>query len=58
MRARLADGQLGHVFQVGTRRTGPFPARITDIGVVQDLSTHDLDLTSWVTGQRYTEMTC
>jgi predicted dehydrogenase len=56
MRARLADGQLGHVFQVGTRRTGPFPARITDVGVVQDLATHDLDLTSWVTGQRYTEI--
>jgi UDP-N-acetylglucosamine 3-dehydrogenase len=56
MRNRLADGQLGHVFQVVTRRTGPFPARITDVGVVQDLATHDLDLTAWVTGQHYTEI--
>jgi UDP-N-acetylglucosamine 3-dehydrogenase len=56
MRTRLADGQLGEVFQVVTRRTGPFPARITDVGVVQDLATHDLDLTAWVTGQRYFEI--
>jgi UDP-N-acetylglucosamine 3-dehydrogenase len=56
MRDRLAGGQLGQVFQVATRRTGPFPARITDVGVVQDLATHDLDLTAWVTGQRYTEI--
>jgi UDP-N-acetylglucosamine 3-dehydrogenase len=53
MRDRLAAGQLGQVFQVATRRTGPFPARITDVGVVHDLATHDLDLTAWVTGQRY-----
>ncbi|HTU74590.1 MAG TPA: Gfo/Idh/MocA family oxidoreductase [Trebonia sp.] len=56
MRARLADGQLGEVFQLVTRRIGPFPARITDVGVVQDLATHDLDLTAWVTGQCYVEI--
>ena len=56
MRTRLGDGQLGGIFQIGTRRTGPFPARITDVGVVQDLATHDLDLSSWVTGQHYTEI--
>ena len=56
MRDRLADSQLGQVFQIVTRRTGPFPARITDVGVVQDLATHDLDLTAWVTGQNYTEI--
>jgi predicted dehydrogenase len=53
IRDRLAAGHLGQVFQVATRRTGPFPARITDVGVVHDLATHDLDLTAWVTGQRY-----
>lgn len=56
MRDRLADGQLGQIFQISSRRTGPFPARITDVGVVQDLATHDLDLTGWVTGQHYTEI--
>ncbi|MGI5201610.1 Gfo/Idh/MocA family protein [Spirillospora sp. CA-108201] len=53
LRTRLENGALGDVFQIGTRRTGPFPSRITDVGVVQDLATHDLDLTTWVTGQRY-----
>jgi UDP-N-acetylglucosamine 3-dehydrogenase len=46
-------GQLGSLYQVATRRQGPFPARIADVGVVKDLATHDIDLTAWITGQRY-----
>jgi UDP-N-acetylglucosamine 3-dehydrogenase len=38
---------------VATRRQGPFPNRIADVGVVKDLATHDLDLTGWVTGTKY-----
>lgn len=53
LRARLEAGELGEVFQVVTRRQGPFPHRIADVGVVMDLATHDIDLTSWVTGQEY-----
>jgi predicted dehydrogenase len=53
LRTRLEDGALGDVFQVVTRRQGPFPHRIADVGVVKDLATHDIDLTSWVTGQEY-----
>ena len=49
LRARLAEGELGDVYQVVTRRQGPFPARIADVGVVKDLATHDIDLTAWVT---------
>ena len=52
-RARLESGNLGEVFQVSTRRTGPFPARIADVGVVKDLGTHDIDLTAWVTQQPF-----
>jgi predicted dehydrogenase len=48
LRARLEDGQLGDIFQIATRRQGPFPARIKDVGVVLDLATHDIDLTAWV----------
>jgi predicted dehydrogenase len=51
LRTRLEAGELGEVFQVVTRRQGPFPHRIADVGVVKDLATHDIDLTSWVTGQ-------
>ena len=53
MRTRLEAGELGEVFQVATRRQGPFPHRIADVGVVKDLATHDLDLTGWVTGAHY-----
>lgn len=52
-RKRLANGDLGDVYQVVTRRQGPFPARIADVGVVKDLGTHDIDLTAWVTQQTY-----
>ena len=53
MRRRLAEGELGNLYQVVTRRQGPFPARIMDAGVILDLATHDIDLTAWVTGAAY-----
>ena len=52
--ARKRLDQLGTLYQVVTRRQGPFPARIADVGVVKDLATHDIDLTAWVTGQKFT----
>lgn len=53
LRTRLEAGELGDVYQVTTRRQGPFPNRIADVGVVKDLATHDLDLTAWVTQLDY-----
>lgn len=47
-RRRLESGELGTVYQIITRRQGPFPGRIADVGVVKDLATHDIDLTAWV----------
>ncbi len=55
-RARIEAGELGDVYQVTTRRQGPFPARIADVGVIKDLGTHDIDLTAWVTQQEYTSV--
>jgi UDP-N-acetylglucosamine 3-dehydrogenase len=52
-RRRLEADDLGEVFQVATRRQGPFPARISDVGVIKDLATHDIDLTAWITQQPY-----
>lgn len=48
LRRRLEAGELGEIFQISTRRQGPFPARIRDVGVTKDLATHDIDLTAWV----------
>lgn len=53
LRERLDRGDLGEVYQVITRRQGPFPARISDVGVVKDLATHDIDLTAWVADAPY-----
>ena len=53
LRARLSAGLLGEVHQVSTRRQGPFPGRVADVGVVKDLATHDVDLTAWITGSPY-----
>ena len=53
MRQRIEDGLLGNVIQISTRRQGPFPARITDVGVTKDLATHDLDITMWVLNDDY-----
>lgn len=53
LRSRLDQGELGEIFQVATRRQGPFPNRIADVGVVKDLATHDVDLTAWVTGSPF-----
>lgn len=53
LRIRIANGDLGEVFQIATRRQGPFPARIADVGVVKDLGTHDIDLTAWLAQSNY-----
>ena len=53
IRRRISIGELGEVFQITTRRQGPFPARIADVGVVKDLATHDIDLTAWVAQSTY-----
>jgi predicted dehydrogenase len=48
LRRRLENGELGAIFQISTRRQGPFPVRIRDVGVAKDLATHDLDLAAWI----------
>jgi predicted dehydrogenase len=53
LRERMASGELGEVYQIATRRQGPFPARIADVGVVKDLATHDIDLTAWLAKSDY-----
>lgn len=52
-RRRLEDGLIGDIYQIATRRQGPFPGRIADVGVIKDLASHDIDLTAWVSQQDY-----
>jgi predicted dehydrogenase len=43
---------LSTVYAITSRRAGPFPARIRDVGVTIDLATHDVDICSWIAGER------
>ncbi|HEV8698057.1 MAG TPA: Gfo/Idh/MocA family oxidoreductase [Candidatus Limnocylindrales bacterium] len=50
---RLLDtGWLSTVYAITSRRAGPFPARIRDVGVTMDLATHDVDILSFVAAER------
>jgi predicted dehydrogenase len=48
----LKDGWLSSIYSIASRRAGPFPARIRDVGVTIDLATHDADILSWIAGER------
>jgi predicted dehydrogenase len=56
LKRKIELGLVGDVIQVSTRRTGPFPGRISDVGVVKDLASHDIDLTRWITGSEYDQV--
>jgi predicted dehydrogenase len=44
LKKRLEAGELGRVFLARAERVGPFLRRTRDVGVVQDLATHDIDI--------------
>ncbi len=50
LKQKLANGDLGRIFQIFCRRAGPFPARIRDVGVVVDLAPHDVDVMRFLIG--------
>lgn len=56
MKRRLDEGQLGRVISIATERVGPFPSRISDVGVVKDLATHDIDIVTWIGGSPFAEV--
>lgn len=46
LKKRLSE--LGEIYKIAVDRVGPFPSRITDVGVVIDLSVHDIDVISYL----------
>jgi UDP-N-acetylglucosamine 3-dehydrogenase len=51
LKKHIAAGDLGRVLQLDARRQGPYPTRISDVGVVIDLAVHDIDIMRFVSGQ-------
>jgi UDP-N-acetylglucosamine 3-dehydrogenase len=56
LKQRLDEGQLGRVFRLHARRMSPFPARISDVGVVIDLATHEIDIARYLLGTEPTRI--
>lgn len=48
----LKSGMISEVYSATSTRAGPFPERIRDVGVTIDLATHDVDILSWIIGER------
>ena len=44
LKKRIEQGDAGRLVQIQARRVGPFFPRERDVGVVQDLATHDIDV--------------
>jgi UDP-N-acetylglucosamine 3-dehydrogenase len=57
MKRRLGEGELGRVISISTERVGPFPNRVSDVGVVKDLATHDIDIVTWIGGAPFADIT-
>lgn len=51
MKRRLDARCLGKIFSISTKRSGPFPLRVYETGVVRDLATHDIDIVHWLIGR-------
>lgn len=48
----LALGTMGKIKKISTLRVSPYPVRIADAGIILDVSCHDIDLISYLTGSK------
>ncbi|MCX6386226.1 MAG: Gfo/Idh/MocA family oxidoreductase [Solirubrobacterales bacterium] len=51
LKAKIDEGVIGKIIQMQARRLSPFPNRQGSQGVALDLSTHDIDVMRYITGQ-------
>ena len=52
LKKRLDKNDLGEIYKIDVQRIGPFPTRIADVGVIIDLSVHDIDIIYYLTGSK------
>ncbi|MDV3104097.1 UDP-N-acetylglucosamine 3-dehydrogenase [Thermococcus waiotapuensis] len=52
LRELIDRGELGKVVTISAKRVGPMAERIRDVGIIIDLGVHDIDVISYLFGQR------
>ena len=50
------DGILGKLVFISARRVGPFVPRISDVGIIVDVATHDIDIIRYLIGSECTSV--
>ncbi|MBU1023569.1 Gfo/Idh/MocA family oxidoreductase [bacterium] len=53
----LALETMGKIVNISTLRVAPYPQRIQDAGIILDVSCHDIDLISYLTGKKAKSVT-
>ncbi len=48
----IGRGELGKVVTISAKRVGPMAKRIRDVGIIIDLGVHDIDVISYLFGER------
>lgn len=52
----IDSGLLGSVVSISAKRVGPYNPRIRDVGIIVDLGTHDIDIMSYLYGDKVREV--
>ena len=52
----IEDHVLGDIVSISSKRVGPYCPRITDSGIILDLAPHDIDVISYLYGDRVREV--
>jgi len=52
LRELIERGELGKVVTISAKRVGPMAKRIRDVGIIIDLGVHDIDVISYLFGEK------
>lgn len=52
----IGSENLGKIVSISTRRVGPYNPRIRDVGVILDIGVHDIDVISYLYGEKINQV--